>query len=158
VQEVLECQGYSYCTYLNRSTGDVVNVAVILGPPGPIAVHTPEICYSSKEYKQTSHRRHEDLPEGDSLWSVSFRSNSVDAQSFAVYYGWSDGDVWHATYDPRFEYAGSPYLYKLQLAGRSNRVDADADHEACRRFLEAYLPQLKSRLLSRGSQQASQQG
>ena len=28
----------------------VVTVAVLLGPAGPISVHTPDVCYSSQEY------------------------------------------------------------------------------------------------------------
>ena len=158
VQELLECNGYTYDTYVNRSTGDVVTVAVILGPAGPIAVHTPEICYSSQQYKQTSRRQRDDLLDLHSLWAVSFRANTVDAQSFVVYYGWSEGDNWQASHDPRIEFAGSPYLYKLQLAGRSTQVDAEADHAACRDFLKEYLPILKDRIVLRGSQPATHQG
>jgi hypothetical protein len=155
VQELLECSGYTYRTYVNRSTGDIVKVAVILGPPGPIAVHTPEICYSSQQFKQTSKRQRVDFLDRHSLWAVSFRSNSLDAESFVVFYGWSDGSNWQASHDPRWQFAGRPYLYKLQLAGRSSGPDAEASRNACRQFLEEFLPVLKTRLLPRGSQQAN---
>jgi len=158
VVEILECRGHINRTYVNRSTGDVVNVAVILGPAGPVAIHTPEICYSSQQYSQTSQRQRDEVSEDDALWSLTFQSNDVDAESFVVYYGWSDGSRWQATDDPRWEFAGQPYLYKLQIAGRSNELQADADHAACRKFLKEFLPLLDKYILPRGSQPVQHQG
>src|SRR5436305_193873 len=38
---LLQCDGYISRIYENDQTGDVVTVVVLLGPAGPIAVHTP---------------------------------------------------------------------------------------------------------------------
>src|SRR5512140_3244808 len=48
VARLLECAGYISGNYVDQATGEVVSVVVLLGPPGPISVHTPEICYSSR--------------------------------------------------------------------------------------------------------------
>lgn len=48
VVNMLELVGYVGGTYVNRNTDARVYAALILGPPGTIAVHTPEICVSSR--------------------------------------------------------------------------------------------------------------
>ena len=47
-QNQLHCYGYTLQVYDNTKTGGRVTVAVLFGPRGPIAVHTPEICYSGQ--------------------------------------------------------------------------------------------------------------
>src|SRR5688500_8733172 len=41
---MLQCAGNIVRVYENTRTGDRVSIAVLLGPAGPISVHTPEIC------------------------------------------------------------------------------------------------------------------
>ena len=54
---MLECAGYIIRNYENQATGDVVSVTVLLGPPGPISVHTPEVCFGSRNYTSCSKRQ-----------------------------------------------------------------------------------------------------
>src|SRR5579863_4164034 len=59
VLEILQCVGNVHKIYRNRETGQLVNVVLLLGPPGPISAHTPEICYSTRDYEQLgAPRRH----------------------------------------------------------------------------------------------------
>ena len=57
VIEMLQCAGYISRVYVNQLTGENVRVALLLGPPGPIAVHTPEICFSAQDYRQEESRK-----------------------------------------------------------------------------------------------------
>src|SRR5947208_1159232 len=57
VAAILQCHASVNRQYEHQQTGDVVRVAVLLGPPGPISVHTPEVCYSSREYTAGGDRR-----------------------------------------------------------------------------------------------------
>src|SRR5690349_16564380 len=43
VVQMLQCPAHIWRTYTNEQTGDTINVAVTIGPPGPISVHTPEV-------------------------------------------------------------------------------------------------------------------
>src|SRR6476620_489551 len=45
VVRLLQWPAHLSRSYINQQTGDVVNLMVIVGPPGPISVHRPEICY-----------------------------------------------------------------------------------------------------------------
>src|SRR5262245_44831048 len=37
--------GYLSRRYVNRQTGEVIWCTVLCGPPGPIAVHPPDVCF-----------------------------------------------------------------------------------------------------------------
>src|SRR5262245_1198842 len=50
--------------YVNQQTGDQVQIAVIVGHPGPVSVHTPEICYSAKDYTISGARRKSSVEVG----------------------------------------------------------------------------------------------
>src|SRR4051812_14378566 len=36
--------------YVNRRNGDAVTLLIVCGRPGPISVHTPEVCYPAAGY------------------------------------------------------------------------------------------------------------
>src|SRR5262245_41385535 len=40
-----EIRGYMLREYINRRTGNTLTVLIALGRPGPIAVHSPEVCF-----------------------------------------------------------------------------------------------------------------
>ena len=141
-REMLECAGYVNRRYMNQETGQTINLAIIVGPPGPTAVHTPEICFSSRAYEQQGDRRRVNLDaspvDRQSFWSIDFATRNVLADGLRVYYGWTVGEHWEAADSPRFEFAASPYLYKLQLAapyaaGRAEGPDGGQE------FLEEFL-------------------
>src|SRR5437764_8305353 len=42
--------GQLYLRYLNRKTGEAVSVALVCGRPGPVCIHTPDVCYAASGY------------------------------------------------------------------------------------------------------------
>src|SRR5689334_615343 len=56
VLQMLHCPAHVCRTYTNDQTGGSITVAVMIGPPGPISVHTPEVCYSSQDFQVMSGR------------------------------------------------------------------------------------------------------
>jgi hypothetical protein len=141
--EMLECAGYVNRKYVNQLSGQTVNLAIIVGPPGPTAVHTPEVCYSSRAYEVQGDRKKIDLSSSPtamhSFWCIDFSTKNALADGLRVYYAWNAGNSWEASESPRYEFAAKPLLYKLQLAGaiRPNTNEKDAD--PCRDFLEQLL-------------------
>jgi hypothetical protein len=141
----LECVGYFIRNYKNQVTGDLVNITVLLGPPGPISVHTPEVCFGSRDYKIMGQREevaiHGADGKDDQFWRLSYKdNNNLRGSMLRVYYAWSAGTRWSASGDPRFKYAGQPYLYKIQL---SSPLPVEADlqvDDPCKKFLEEFLP------------------
>jgi len=145
-QKVLRCYGSTLRVYQNSETGEHVTVAVLLGPRGPIAVHTPEICYSGQGVQAGGERQQIEVQtssDSHHFWQVTMLSQ-IDLQpALEVVYGWSDGSNWQAAERPRFWLTDR--LYKLQVAGPPAREgQASAGH----RFLHAYLPHLQPQLVS----------
>ena len=142
--EMLECAGYFVRTYANRQTGERVSVFIIVGPPGPIAVHTPEICYPSRAYKSRDNRQRVAIADidgrDDNFWALTFKSNGADRNLSRVYYAWSTGGRWLAASDARFGFAGWPYLYKIQLSCNLPEGTDMNTGDTCREFLKDFVP------------------
>jgi hypothetical protein len=144
VVEMLQCKGSVSRVYEHPQTGERISVAVLLGPSGPIAVHTPEICYSSKDFRITSDRHRWSVSDTEELWDLRLKSNDAIGSPLRVLYGWTNDRYWHATKYPRFAYGGRPLLYKIQLAGP---VPIEGKRDAMKEFLAAFLPVLREHLI-----------
>jgi hypothetical protein len=147
VIDLLQCAGQFHRVYLNQETGDTVSVAVMFGPSGPISVHTPEVCYSSRAYAIRDPRQKTEIKSADgshdAFWQVTFRSNDLDSEALRVYYAWSDGTTWSAPGQPRFAFAASPHLYKIQLAAQVSSTDEREQDDPCQGFLREFVPALR---------------
>ena len=145
VSKMLECAGHCHRVYLNRTTGAVVNVAVLLGPAGPISVHTPAICYRGSDYKQLGVQPIE-VGE-DKLSVLSLQSPDVTSNRLHVSYAWRrPTGNWATAKSPRFTFAFYPYLYKIQTAAPGGVLeDGSEDLSTTRDFLSAFLPALERR-------------
>ena len=141
--QMLSCAGYVNNRYQNRKTGDEVGIAIMLGPSGPISVHTPEVCYSSRAYAIQEPRQSISLSGRDgrphTFWSLLFRTNTPSTDRLRVCYAWRGEEAWEASSNPRFEFAGRPFLFKLQIASLVPSDQADASHNPCADFLSAML-------------------
>lgn len=156
--DMLACTGYVNRSYRHLDTHDTVHVAIVAGPPGRIAVHTPEICYASQGFhlEQPPLRRAITMPNGgrEEFTFTSFLPDAPgpEAESKLIaYHAFSDGGAWQAPEHPRFAFGGLPYLMKLQLAGRTNAGSQPGLPDPCRDFLEALLPALQRTGVSRRS-------
>lgn len=139
-QRQLRCYGSTTRVYQNLNTGDSVTVAVLFGPRGPIAVHTPDVCYVSQGTKPAAPRsvRSFNTDAGQHrLWTIDFKQNGETNPSLNVLYGWSSGGDFEAADNPRFWLTDD--LFKIQVAGPITGT-AVKPTEA---FLKAFLPHLE---------------
>jgi hypothetical protein len=138
---MLECEGYTVGRYVHQRTGEAVQVTLLVGPAGPISVHTPEVCMASDAYRQIGERQRIQIPNSDNeFWAVPFRSNNLRVDILRVYYAWSTGGRWSAPDDARFAFAKYPYLYKIQLACSLQPGTNVTENDPCRKFLQDFLP------------------
>jgi hypothetical protein len=142
IVKTLQCAGYVNRTYVNDKTKQSLGVALYVGPPGPISVHTPEICYSSRamRIKDPPEQEMISAPEGgpntiNAFWKMTFQSRNVGSQEQTVYYAWSTGAAWEAAKAPRYEFGGGKILYKIQLAGVSGQATRGELADPCKDFL-----------------------
>lgn len=140
IYEILQANGYISRVYVHQSTAEAINVFLVFGPKGPIAVHTPEICYSARAVTQTSERQavpaDYDGKDGQ-LWKLGFETNSIDKRKMTVYYGWTEGGAWQAAKSPRFW--RTDYLYKIQTSCQAVGKKEDSTDE----FFRVFLPEVR---------------
>ena len=143
-QRILQCYGSLLRDYVNKTTGDQVKVFVVAGPRGPIAVHTPEVCYSSSGTEATGDRVSSSLlidGESQSFWRVKFRKpRSSEPPHIEAWYAWSDGGPWTAATLPRVWLTDS--LYKIQAVGPPGKPGQKTS--PVEDFLQEFLPKLQA--------------
>jgi hypothetical protein len=143
-EKLLQCHGYINHTYANSSTGAIVKCAVLFGPRGPIAVHTPEVCYGGQGLTAIGKRSIQSVQNGerkDQFWRVEFSVKNSPDVPMEVWYAWTDNGPWIASENPRFWLTDS--LYKIQIATSSSNASTE-----CADFLESFLPALRERIHS----------
>jgi hypothetical protein len=144
VLAMLQCTGYVSRVYVDEQTKAVVTSAVLSGPSGPISVHTPEVCYSSREFELSQPPQKVRIKaatgEDDEFWAMTFQSTRVDRSLLRVYYGYTTDGRWVAPDYPRFEFIGKPFLCKLQLAANLPMGADLGKDDPGPSFLKDFLP------------------
>lgn len=117
--EKARLDGYVMRIYRHRLTGTDVSVLMMCGRPGPIAVHTPDVCFKGAGYELTAPPVRYAVP-GDDQNAEMFMGDFRDPDSpvpghLCVLWSWSTGGRWQATDHPRLTFASAPALYKLYV-------------------------------------------
>jgi hypothetical protein len=105
--------------YRDAASGQTVQVIVVAGRPGPISVHTPDVCFQGAGFEMVSSP--ETLAVGTTgarLWTATFaKPNAPVPESMLVSWSWNGGNGWEALdhRSARVRYAFRPVLYKLYL-------------------------------------------
>jgi hypothetical protein len=149
--EMLEAASYTVHVYRSDELHEEVAVTLLLGPSGPIAAHTPDICLPSHAYKIRGDRKLVSLAGGagasDSFWSLAYQETSEGGRHRRICYAWSNGGSWKAPEHARFTFAGNPYLYKIQVVGNASPGVGESESDACRKFLRDFVPKLRECLV-----------
>jgi hypothetical protein len=117
--EELGLAGYLSRSYAHRESGAVANVLLMVGQPGPLLRHPPNICYANRANEQvgdtTKFQVAATSPPSEFKLLEYKRPQSVTNDRFLVAYSMSTGPVWQVPNLPRLEFGAAPMLYKVQL-------------------------------------------
>jgi hypothetical protein len=152
-----EAAGYVWRVFRHRTKGEV-NMLLICGRPGPISVHTPEVCFPGSGLS---------LNAEPDRWTLKFK-NAADAQFLVarfhksgparqwlrVFWSFTDGNGWQAPNNPRVTFARAGILYKLYLMRDMMKVDESVKDDPANELLRVLLPEL-DKYLSPSSRAAS---
>ena len=137
---MLQCDGYISRLYQHQDTGDSISLFVVVGPSSPISVHTPEVCFASRNHQQQGPRKTVDLTaeatSKQTFARVLFTAEDVHASSVLNYFAWHAGDGWQAPDGPRLAFLGFPFLYKLQIGMVVTSESPDDADRVAQQFLE----------------------
>lgn len=139
-QSLLRCFSSCIHRYRNGETGQEIEAAVLFGPSGPISVHTPDVCYSSRQYRNLGQRVRVG-EDANRYWVIDFQSRDLKGEYLRSIYAWSTADHWDAPDSSRFQYAGEPYLIKVQFAVTGPTLESLRE-PAVMEFVEAYCERI----------------
>ena len=141
-------EGYLARQVVDPRDGAEATILIVCGRPGPVAVHTPDVCYEGAGYAATAPPVVERVPMADGRGGVAefktaeFRqSSAVEPRSLRIAWSWNAGDAWKAPENPRLEFAASRALTKLYVIqdapreGSSPEAEAEARTDLLRRLV-----------------------
>ena len=137
--------------YINRKTGVAVSLFMVCGRPGPVSIHTPEVCYGASGFlvnpKDTF-----DTESGDSLWKTDVaRTSATEEKRLRLYWGWNGGNGWTACDDARVRFVRYPVLHKVYVVRELDGLTDSSPSEPCEEFLHVLLPALRTTLFEPAS-------
>jgi hypothetical protein len=151
-REVAGLYGNLYRRYVQRSTGNTVLVSLVWGRRGPIAIHTPDMCYVASGYEmtETPAKYVASEPIGGSsaeFFVTRFRKARPDSEeNLRVFWAWNAGSGWKVADNPRIAFARHPILYKLYLIRSLNSTEETGQEDPCVAFMRDFLPELHKAL------------
>ncbi len=143
---VAELAGARVCDYINRRTGSVVSTLLVCGRPGPVSVHTPEVCYAGAGYETIGPRSRFVNPAlaDAAFWISDFRkANTATPDRLRIFYAWSAKGPWTAPQNPRLTFFRQPVLYKLYVIRQLAQADEPVEEDPAVEFLKVFLPQVE---------------
>jgi len=144
--------GYLNRSYKNYQTGATIRILLACGRPGPISVHTPDICYRGAGFQAAGGKTRLVEKIGGltaELWQAHFTKGDPNSPlQLKVLWSWNKANAWQAPDNPRMIFAGNSALYKLYVVQETMRDDQEAA-KACSEFLGVLLPPLNRSLFSK---------
>jgi hypothetical protein len=145
-----QIEGYLSRAYRNPA-GQEATVLMVCGRPGPIAVHTPDVCYRGAGFVVQGEPVKVEGPQvggrKTSWWTAVFAKGGPVPQRLRIFWAWSpDGTRWEAADWPRFRFARHPALYKLYVVSPLVDSKVPAEKDPAFELLQELLPQLEKDL------------
>jgi hypothetical protein len=131
--------------------GTRFTILLVCGRPGPVSVHTPDICYQGiGAIVGDPDNRTVELGEDheDAQFKVIRVRGADNRQAQGrqeVYWSWNARGRWENPKFPRFAYARYPHLYKLYVMRNVEPSELPEDNPAPD-FLQKLLPELDKAL------------
>jgi Protein of unknown function (DUF3485) len=151
-----QIRGYLARKYRNVRDGREVTVLLVCGRPGPISVHTPDVCYAGAGYAAGSPPVPGDVATGDhraEFLKARFRKvNAPVPEALDILWAWNARGVWEAPANPRIGFAPYRALFKVYvIAGRGGAAAvATVEPSVDRDFAGLILTELDRALFGRG--------
>ena len=147
--EIGEIDGYIARRYEHAVSGAFVTVLVVCGRPGPISLHTPDVCYAGAGYEPTrppdrrSFALGPDGRPGEFRHAVFGRTNTPVPAYLRILWSWSSGGAWEAPDVPRIAFARRPVLFKLYLIRGLATAHESLDGDPSLQLLNVLVPELE---------------
>lgn len=151
--------GYVRRQYRDPNTGYVVNLTILVGKSGPMAVHPPTACFEGIGYVMVAGPTPTTINHNDAASDFnksSFRQSNVTLPTLVrVFWGWGTDGFWSAPENPRFDFRGQPYLYKMYVTDNWPEQTGRTPLPQIETFVQDALPTITNALNPNSSQPAA---
>jgi hypothetical protein len=139
-----------YRRYLHRGNGREVTMLLVGGRPGPVSVHTPDVCYGASGYQVSRPEKVEVPGLPGTFWMAQMvKKKASEETRLRVFWSWNAGRGWTASDNPRFAFASfapQAALFKLYLVRELVQGDEPLKDDPCLQLLPQLLPELQKSL------------
>lgn len=147
-------EGYIFRHYEDQLNTKKITVLLMCGRPGPLCVHTPDICYRGAGFRQDGGIEKWPQTRGDGSLIAEFlrakfsKDDVTNGSSVRIAWSWGANGQWATPSTPRATFARFPVLYKLYVVQEITPASQRTDEEACQAFVEQLLPALNKALFA----------
>jgi hypothetical protein len=139
--------------YVNQRTGATVTMSLVCGRPGPVAIHTPDVCYVASGYEAENSTTFTPflgpaVPASEFKTAHFVRTKSAEQSHLRVFWSWNAGGVWTVSDTPRFAFARQPILYKLHLVRELASANEPLNEDPCIDLMQLLLPELERTVIT----------
>jgi Protein of unknown function (DUF3485) len=150
-QRIGEIEGYLHRRYVNRNTGAVVSVLVLCGRPGPISVHTPEVCYGNSGWEQLGKAPCSPGAGPFQFEALDLRKRDVTRPTqLRLYMAMGSRGTWSVPKRPRLAFAGQSALFKVYVTYEAANLPESVDQGPAVELINALMPRLQENLFPAG--------
>jgi hypothetical protein len=140
-----EAAGYVARVFRHHTKGEV-RMILICGRPGPISVHTPEVCFPGSGMAMEAKPAHHifssrDTDHADFLVG-QFRNSGPVRRFVRAFWSFNDGSGWKTPGEPRVAFGRARILYKLYLVRDLEKPDESLKDDPARDLMRVLLPEL----------------
>jgi len=148
-----EMAGELHRRYVHRRTSQVVSIFIVCDRPGPVSIHTPDVCYEAAGYEVQSPTTF--VPQlGSDAPAAQFRTArfrkkvTVDPTFLRIFWSWNATGAWQAPDDPRWAFPSQAALFKLYLIRETTGADEPLETDPCVELMKQLLPAMHQALFS----------
>jgi hypothetical protein len=130
--------------YAESGTGVAASVMLLVGLPGDIATHTPDVCYPGAGYtlggSEEMVLRYGTPERTVKLRTAIARKEGPSPSVLRIYWAWNDRTGWSAPDDARWTYATAPALCKLYVVRETSGGVVPPTEDPCIELIAQLLP------------------
>jgi hypothetical protein len=150
-QAIGQIKAYWRRRFVHPPSGKVFEVLLVCGRPGPLAAHTPEVCFAGSGYRMVAEpvRQAVGTANGSAaeFWTALFRREEGPLPDpLRVWWAWNATGAWEAPANARFHFARHAALYKLYVVQYLSQVNDPGAPAAAQQFVGCLLPALQRQL------------
>jgi hypothetical protein len=141
--------------YQHQKNGKKVTVFLGCGRPGPVSIHTPDVCYAASGFAveaQSTESFGPPSPEGGKsgkMFTARFKKSRGGEQTLLrIYWTWHAGGEWNVTDNPRFQFFHQKVLHKLYVLHEMENPNDPPDPEVCSDLLPRLTQAIEDKVIS----------